>query len=90
MILNDLDDFILPSQVCINPLVATANTTEGTQDEVGVGGVVRLDVSKPDISSLAYEMDPTPVSVASGVIKSKKKDDVKIATISLSDCLACR
>ena len=79
MIINDLDDFILPSQVCVNPLVGT-NTPSGS--------TVRLDMST-DLSSLEYESDARPVA-GSGVIKTKTKDEVKIASISLSDCLACR
>lgn len=82
MIINDLDDFILPSQVCVNPLVATAPGSSG--------GAVRLDIDAPDLSSLAYEADITPNKPGIGVIKTTAKDDVKIATISLSDCLACR
>lgn len=79
MILNDLNDFILPSQVCVNPLAASG----------GVGGAVRLDVGTPDLGHLAYEAEATPAPQI-GVIKTKTKDDVKIASISLSDCLACR
>ena len=89
MILNDLDDFIVPSQVCVNPLVGTTTSTSSAPSQ-SAGGVVRLDLTSSDLSSLAYEADTTPVSGAVGVIKSKAKDDVKIATISLSDCLACR
>lgn len=82
MILSDLDDFILPSQVCINPLVGTSTSGKPA------GGAVRLDLDAPDLS-LAYEADAAPVQGV-GIIRTKEKEDVKIATISLSDCLACR
>ena len=84
MILSDLDDFILPSQVCVNPLVGTTAPSAPT-----AGSAVRIDLDSSDLTSLAYETDAAPLPGV-GVIRTQAKDDVKIATISLSDCLACR
>ncbi len=83
MIRTDLDDFILPSQACINPFVGG---TSASKDSAPTSGTIKLDST---ISDLAYELDDN-ASHKSGTIKAKTKDDVKIASVTLTDCLACR
>jgi hypothetical protein len=108
MIISDLDDFILPSQICVNPLVGTTTASDKPTEEQptgekstsgsSAGGVVRLGLAS-DLGDLAYEADAAPAAAAGGgefggrtgfgAIKTKAKDDAKVATISLADCLAC-
>jgi hypothetical protein len=106
MIISDLDDYILPSQTCINPFVGTtspipaAAAPTAPSEEVGksaargsshrTGGAVRLNLG----SDLGYEDSGEGnvlKSTGVGVIKTKGgANDVKVATVALTDCLACR
>jgi hypothetical protein len=106
MIISDLDDYILPSQTCINPFVGTtspspspAAPTAPSEEAVRSkargasnrpGGAVRLNLG----SDLGYEDSREGGRLKStgvGVIKAKGgANDVKVATVALTDCLACR
>ena len=79
LMIGDLNDFILPAQACINPFVGLANSQGG--------GTVKISAdATSDLSQLEYESDKP----GANVIKAKTKDNIKVASISLTDCLACR
>ena len=90
MILGDVNDFLLPNQACVNPFVGT--TTEktpnkGTMSESKHSSVIRLGMADiTDLTTLEYEPDKP----AANIINPKSKNDIKIASVSLTDCLACR
>jgi len=101
--LNNIDDFIVPSQACINPLVASKIEASKTKSaEVPSGGVkseklvLKMDTSTTafDASeSLSYygskEPDLIKPRVSSSSGSSGSSSSSKVASISLNDCLAC-
>lgn len=86
--LNNLDDFIAPSQACVNPLVLNRN------DKVLLDNEITIVKSKNNKFILANDMSRTEFDEASiqpNLIKTKTNTDSrKVATVSLNDCLACR
>jgi hypothetical protein len=90
--LNNLDDFIIPSQSCVNPFIASISKEDIKADEdLGTNNKSRkLTLSlQNDFSSTKFEL-PQPV-IEPNLIKSKSgASNQKVATVSLNDCLACR
>lgn len=98
--LNNLDDFIAPSQACVNPLVSskllqpmvssqeTGGLTLGAAATKGPRVVLMNDTSTSDFDASI----PHPIaSLQPDLIKTKVSDNKKrVATVSLNDCLACR
>lgn len=80
--LSNLDDFIAPSQACVNPLVASKLEAPSTAVK---GGRVTLsnDYSKT-------EFDDAPVKPNLINVRSSAVSTSKVASVSLNDCLACR
>uniref|UniRef100_K3WYN8 Iron hydrogenase small subunit domain-containing protein n=1 Tax=Globisporangium ultimum (strain ATCC 200006 / CBS 805.95 / DAOM BR144) TaxID=431595 RepID=K3WYN8_GLOUD len=81
--LGDLDDYIQPSQACINPLFTSdASTASGTQNDASrPAGVAKISL---EISSDDWGVQPQ--TVKPNIIRTTEKEK---ATISLDDCLAC-
>ena len=83
--LNNVDDFIAPSQACVNPLVSSKLAASHTSDtDSGKNAKLTLanDFSKSDFDAASVRPD---------LIKSKLGATAKkVATVSLNDCLACR
>lgn len=73
--INNLDDFITPSQACINPFVSSKLLSSNSSAKL----TVATDYS-------AYEFEPTQKP---DLIKTKTVNSQKLASISLNDCLAC-
>ena len=96
--LNNVDDFIAPSQACVNPLVlqktSTSSTTTTTnQDSVtkkgtttagGSKNVLSIDSTQSEFESIK-EVKPDLIKTS-----SSSSSGAKVATVSLNDCLACR
>jgi hypothetical protein len=87
---NNLDDFIIPSQACVNPLVANKRE-EALQEEKkqkivsSKPGIAKISLQS-DFSVSEYDMDVKP-----NLIKTRGEGvSEKVATVSLNDCLACR
>jgi iron only hydrogenase large subunit-like protein len=80
--LSNLDDFIAPSQACVNPFVQQPRS----DGEAGKSNTKRLQLSD-DYSLTEYE------AVKPDLIKTKEAKmsttTAKVATVSLNDCLAC-
>lgn len=80
--LSNLDDFIAPSQACVNPFVQQPRS----DGEAGKSTTKRLQLSD-DYSLTEYE------AVKPDLIKTKEakvsNTTAKVATVSLNDCLAC-
>lgn len=76
VLLGDLNDFIAPSQACVNPIFVGANS----QDD-----------KKNAKIQLSFEGDPVygNSSVQASAKLIKKDKSTNAATVSLSDCLAC-
>lgn len=85
--LNNLDDFIAPSQACVNPTVAAKLVPAVPPTGSNKPGKVTL---MADYSTTDYEDYVKPV-VQSDLIKSKAAatGNQTVATVSLNDCLAC-
>ena len=80
VLLNNLDDFIAPSQACINPFVSSSSKEDAKSARITI---------QSDFSTSEYE---EPVRKPD-LIKSKTSStssNQKVATVSLNDCLACR
>ena len=90
--LNNLDDFIAPSQACVNPLVsANLNKSDNKVDntstifKTGNKKVILVnDVSTTEFNEVAIR--PNLIKAITSNTESVKK----VATVSLNDCLACR
>jgi len=77
--ISNLDDFIAPSQACINPI---ANDFKKTDSVSGSKIAIQNDFSATD-----FDFPTTQPNL----IKSKESQSRGItATVSLNDCLACR
>ena len=74
--INNLDDYIAPSQACVNPMVLSRGNADN-----GSIGKIQLE---SDFSTAEYDEEQKPdlIKVKSGGVQS-------VATISLNDCLAC-
>lgn len=84
--LNNLDDFIAPSQSCVNPLVSSKleETKEATKQSRKHGRVtIETEYAFDDAVEPSFEADL--IKPKFGQIESGKKT----ATVSLNDCLAC-
>ena len=87
MFLNNLDDFIAPSQACVNPLFAGSSAGGGAGG--GGGGTAGRITLESDLSTTEYDLRAPPVIVEPNLIKTKTVANQKIASVSLNDCLAC-
>ena len=82
--LNNLDDYILPSQACVNPLVSSKleeekkSKTNENRNKI----LITNDFSTSEFD-FVNEIKPN-------LIKSTNIGKRKVATVSLNDCLACR
>jgi hypothetical protein len=74
--INSLDDFIAPSQACVNPFVQ-----EKLEQSKGSAKITL----QSDFSISEYD-----TSVKPDLIKTKAESTTRVATVSLNDCLACR
>lgn len=77
--LSNLDDFIAPSQSCVNPLV---NAKQDASKEA-------IKSSKIEISTDYTKSDFDDISTFPNLIQTRQVDSANIATVSLNDCLAC-
>jgi len=87
--LSNLDDFIAPSQACVNPLVSaklesSADTGSSSANASGKDKRVTLsnDFSKTEFDEVAVQPNLIRTTVGTGGAK-------KVASVSLNDCLAC-
>lgn len=81
--LTNLDDFIAPSQACINPLVAAGRKDINSHEKNDSTKVnLALDLSTSDFDA--------PPAMPSVIKSAGGSDNKKVATVSLNDCLACR
>ena len=95
--LNNLDDFIAPSQACVNPFVAQKGGTGTAGTAGGVGGASTSSSNgsritlQADFSSTEFDLKLAPVAVQPNVIRARSggAPDQQVASVSLNDCLAC-
>lgn len=99
--IGDLDDFITPSQACVNPIFAgTANQAQPTQAQ-GQQGDGAGDQGRAKVTLAASWMEEGGVAVEAAPVAPVRPDLIKVkagqgqgapaaATVSLNDCLACR
>ena len=84
--LDNVDDFITPSQACINPLVSSKLNSTSVEPNPATKSsngrvTVSLDFTKSEFEAKSSKPD---------LIKSRISGSKKVATVSLNDCLACR
>ena len=99
--ISNLDDFIAPSQACVNPLVNGSKKNDDKDTEKrkisGKRAVIALEND--------YSISEFTSSIDTDIQNSSKKPDLikgvftegkvgsetkTVATVSLNDCLACR
>lgn len=87
VMLGDLDDFITPSQSCVNPLFTDAAKPAPKAGAVGDASAVgdKKGVAKLDLAS--DFLLPSDAGIRPDLIKSS--GPAKAAQVSLNDCLAC-
>lgn len=79
--LGDLDDFLVPSQSCTNPLFAGSASGEAkVGEEEGDGGRAKVTLDAWEDIGKVEIVKPDLIKTTQG----------KKATVSLNDCLACR
>jgi hypothetical protein len=85
--LSNLDDFITPSQACINPLVSSRLEEAATKDTSTVPGKsARVTLSNDfSVSEFDYGGRTEPDLIKTKVVSSRT-----VASVSVNDCLACR
>jgi hypothetical protein len=100
--IGDLDDFITPSQACVNPIFAgTANQQPEQTAQEGDGDKGRAKVTLEaswmeegaGAAAVGLAMEVAPAPVRPDLIKVKTgqaQGTPAAATVSLNDCLACR
>jgi iron only hydrogenase large subunit-like protein len=84
--LNNLDDFIAPSQACINPFVLNRKS-----DSESKPASMKITL-KSDFSSTVYETPKANLIREPDLIKTRvstASKGQKVAAVSLNDCLAC-
>eukprot|EP00514_Thraustochytrium_sp_LLF1b_P006133 CAMPEP_0184519922 /NCGR_PEP_ID=MMETSP0198_2-20121128/6888_1 /TAXON_ID=1112570 /ORGANISM="Thraustochytrium sp., Strain LLF1b" /LENGTH=568 /DNA_ID=CAMNT_0026910477 /DNA_START=115 /DNA_END=1821 /DNA_ORIENTATION=- len=87
VMLGDLNDFISPSQACVNPIFAKGDDTSASPkaedpSSVGlpkIGLALENDLGQPLAAAEAFKAPPNLI----------KTSEEKTAKVSLSDCLAC-
>ena len=100
---SNLDDFISPGLVCVNPaIIGKAGESDGKEDAANKGKSVSLQEESDQMITtapvLGYEDESSsnPLNILGfhkepNLIKPtiSGKNNQKIATVSLNDCLAC-
>ena len=81
--LGDLNDFIEPSQACVNPLFKTPVTDadKAVADKSDKSGLAKIQLDSSIFDELEYVPPVKPNLI--------KQDANQKATVSLADCLAC-
>jgi hypothetical protein len=85
--INNLDDFILPSQDCINPLIASKRkeAAAASSSKKKILLVNDESISEFELSSPSYgSLPPNLINI------KYDQNQQRIASVSLNDCLACR
>lgn len=79
--LNNLDDFIAPSQACVNPIFSNSASAKGNEKEQNKekSGFARIVIGADETIAPALVVQPDLI----------KTSTTKKAQVSLSDCLAC-
>jgi hypothetical protein len=85
--LSNLDDFIVPSQACVNPFVAP-KIQATTPPHISRSKKHSRVTLETDFTISDFSAAPPPI-VEPNLIKQRVVDDRKVATVSLNDCLAC-
>ena len=96
--LSNLDDFIAPSQACVNPLVNKALKDEkrdgGDSDGSYGGGEASSSKGRvtleTDFSTSEYQVKVVEPNLIKTRIGGNSAQSQKVASVSLNDCLACR
>ena len=81
--LSNLDDFIAPSQACINPLITKSSSSSSTTDTKKLA--ITLDNTQSEYEFTSNKK-PNLIRTKDSSINTSKK----VASVSLNDCLACR
>ena len=82
VVLGNLDDFIAPSQACVNPIFTQSKNPQGNAANVP-------QQRRPGVAQITIESDDLfagPATMKPDLIKSSLNNT---AQVSLSDCLAC-
>jgi len=85
VILGNLDDFIAPSQACVNPIFTQPRNNSGKDDGTSTDGasasvgVARIEIESDALFATAETTQPDLI----------KSSAAQTAQVSLSDCLAC-
>ena len=83
--LSNLDDFIVPGQACINPLVQ--KKIDGSLEGTSASASAQRITLETDLSTSEYESEILkPLRQEPNLIRSTAG---KVASVSLNDCLAC-
>jgi hypothetical protein len=85
VLLNNIDDFIVPSQACINPLIEKKPEDIKVQSSSTKKLTLTVDATQSDFEIENKLMKPNLIQ-----LKNSSSSTKKVASISLNDCLACR
>jgi hypothetical protein len=80
--LSNLDDFIAPSQACVNPLVnSKLEAASVSKGPAKISLETDYSITSFESSTIKPDLIKTKIATVTGK---------KIASVSLNDCLACR
>jgi iron only hydrogenase large subunit-like protein len=93
--LSNLDDYINPSQACINPFVLSKSTSSNDKDNNSlVNDKKKKIVIETDNSDIGLGLNYNESNIKPNLIKTtttskSNNSNIKVASVSLNDCLAC-
>jgi hypothetical protein len=98
---SNLDDFIAPSQACVNPLVSSKLSSAGAGAVEGAGATANSTATATAPTKKAVVSLSNDYSTSAFTPKAREPDLIKntasatnparqVATVSVADCLACR
>ena len=86
--ISNVDDFIVPGQACVNPLVLNRDNAGIIDDHAPLKQILSIqNDDASDSHKLHLKTDIKPDLIKSKISSSSSS---KIASVSLNDCLACR
>ena len=87
--INNLDDYIAPTQACVNPFLPKRDTNQNNSKDLPSGVSPKVTIKTDYIDKNVIILPSTQVKFNVINTKSTESTEKKVAAVSLSDCLAC-
>lgn len=87
--INNLDDYIAPTQACVNPFLPKRDTNQNNSKDLPSGVSPKVSIKTDYIDKNVIILPSSQVKFNVINTKSSESTEKKVAAVSLSDCLAC-